>query len=139
MTDAQRPEGRNGRPTDAPTAPQGGPFPVPLVSVILPYQDPRRRPQHLATWTRGQTLPAAQFELGVVARPGEPHRDALRAYLRPHDRLLFAEADGPFPMYAAGAEAARGELLFFTEDHCLADPDCLRAAVAVVGGGEVEA
>jgi hypothetical protein len=109
----------------------------PLVSVVIPYGDPRGRPEHLATWTREQTLPGDRFQVIVVAgrlAPGE--EAALRSYLRPQDRLLRAEARNQFAMYAVGAEAARAELLFFSEDHCLADPGCLEAVVEFFAGSD---
>jgi len=101
----------------------------PLISVIIPFGDPRGRPEHLASWTRDQTLPAEQFELIVVTPDLKPKRDAaIRSYLRPQDSLMTCDRAGAFACYAAGVKAARGSYLFFSEDHCLADPECLEAA-----------
>ncbi|MBL8794362.1 MAG: hypothetical protein JNM56_10690 [Planctomycetia bacterium] len=99
----------------------------PSISVVIPFQDPRGRPEHLASWTRGQTLAGARYEIIVVAHENDAHQEALREQLRPGDRLLLTAATGPFAMYAVGAEAARGEILFFSEDHCIADRGCLEA------------
>jgi hypothetical protein len=121
MIDAQQSESAG----SAPPAPE-----APLVSVVVPYGDVRRRPEHVATWTRQQTLPGDRFEVIVLAGRLPPAEEAaVRGELRPQDRFLRRDADGQFAMYAAGAEAARGALLMFTEDHCLADPGCLETVV----------
>ncbi len=44
--------------------------PTPRVSVILNFYDPRGNPEHLATWTQQQTLPADQFEVIAVTTAG---------------------------------------------------------------------
>ncbi len=100
----------------------------PSISVILPFQDPRGEPEHLASWTRRQTLAPHLFEVVVVTNKQAPeHEKEIRRYLRPKDQLITADVVGPYPMYAIGARAARGSTLFFSEDHCLADPGCLSA------------
>jgi len=98
-----------------------------LFSVIIPFGDPRAMPEHLDSWMQ-QTFANERFEVIVVANPKVTNVAKLRERVRPHDRLLCVDAACPFPMYAAGAKEARGEILFFTEDHCLGDPDCLEAA-----------
>lgn len=97
-----------------------------LISVIVPFGDPRGRVEHLDSWTQ-QTLAAERFEIIAVANPGRIDEAAIRERLRLHDRLLSTSASYSFPMYRVGTEAARGTILFFTEDHCVADPECLEA------------
>jgi hypothetical protein len=98
-----------------------------LISVIVPFGDPRGRVEHLDSWTQ-QTLAPERFEVIAVANPQSISEAAIRERLRPHDRLLSTHVSYPFPMYSAAADAARGAILFFTEDHCIADPECLEAA-----------
>lgn len=100
-----------------------------LVSVIVPFGDPRSAVEHLDSWTQ-QTLAPERFEIIVVANPQRSNLAAIRERLRPHDRLLSTDARNPFPMYRQAAEAARGTILFFTEDHCVAEPECLEAVAS---------
>jgi hypothetical protein len=132
MTDGESPAGPV---THADGPSQGAPPGSPLVSVIIPYGDRRARPQHIASWTRRQTLPADRFEVIVLANAGVECEADLRKLLRPHDRLLLTEGEGQYGMYALGAEAAWGELLFFTEDHCVADRACLEATLRHLAKG----
>jgi glycosyltransferase involved in cell wall biosynthesis len=100
----------------------------PLITVIVPFEDPRGHPDYLAGWTRDQSLESALYEvIVVVSRSDETEFEELRAYLRPQDRLIGVDAHERFALYAAGAEAARGALLVITEDHCIAEADCLAA------------
>ena len=98
-----------------------------LISVIVPFGDPRGRVEHLDSWTQ-QTLAPERFEVIAVANPERMSEAAIRERLRPHDRLLSTNAPYPFSMYSLATKAARGAILFFTEDHCIADPECLEAA-----------
>src|ERR1043166_4486833 len=105
-----------------------------LISVLVPFGDPRGRAKHLDSWTQ-QTLALERFEIIAVANPQSINEAAIRDRLRPHDRLLLTNAPYPFSMYSAAAAAARGAILFFTEDHCIADPDCLEAAARFLEDG----
>ena len=100
----------------------------PLISVIVPFDDSRGKPKHLAGWTREQTLDGALYEVIALTdgRLGTEMDESIREHLRPQDRHLQLEKSATrFAMYAAGAEAARGSILFITEDHCVAEPGCL--------------
>ena len=101
----------------------------PRISVLITYGDPRQHPDHVATWTRDQTLPADRFEVLVVANRDSPHLDAIRTHLRPTDRLILRDGEERYQMYPAAVELARGDLLLFTEDHCLARARCLEVVV----------
>ena len=66
----------------------------------------------------------------VACPPGYPaaELDEIRRLLRPQDRLLRFDHHHDMGLCAAAAEAARGEVLFFTESHCLPEPETLARA-----------
>jgi hypothetical protein len=104
-------------------------YPLPHISVIVPFHDPRGHPDNLMGWTQEQLLEGTLFEVIVAidGTLGPKVEQELRRHLRPQDRLLAVDEQGPFAAYAAGADAARGSILFFTEDHCVAQAGCLAA------------
>jgi glycosyltransferase involved in cell wall biosynthesis len=104
------------------------------ISIVVPTRDrPDALNACLAALAR-QTLSRERFEVVVVDDGGaadlaevvDRHRDSLRVSLdrRPHA--------GPAAARNAGVEAARGELLAFTDDDCLPDPHWLAAMAAAV-------
>jgi hypothetical protein len=99
--------------------------------VVLPLIDDRGLGESaLASWI-GQTLAAERFEVVAVADDARSRlARRARALLRCHDRLVVAPGATEMELYTAGAQAARAELLLFTEAHCLAQPD---AAAALLG------
>jgi hypothetical protein len=54
-----------------------------LISVIVPFGDPRGRAEHLDSWTQ-QTLAPERFEIIAVANPQRSNEAAIRERLRPH-------------------------------------------------------
>ncbi len=97
------------------------------ISVILPFHDPRGHPEHLAGWTREQTLTGDQFEVIAVTNSLDAKlQRKIRQHLRPQDLVVHADLADHFGLYAAGAAAARAPVLFFSEDHCQADAGCLQ-------------
>lgn len=100
----------------------------PKISVVIAYHDERRSPQNIRTWTHTQTFAPEKFEIIVIAHPATQVEPELKEILRPQDRLIVADVpSGPYPLYCVGAAAARGDILFFTEDHCVAEPECLES------------
>jgi hypothetical protein len=98
------------------------------LTVVLPLIDDRGHGESaLISWT-GQTLAADRFEIvAVTPRPGGRLERRARSLLRPHDRLEAAPGAAEMELYQAGARAARGDVLLFTEAHCLAEPDAAEA------------
>jgi GT2 family glycosyltransferase len=91
-----------------------------------------RRPERLARCLRslaGVAPPSGGFEALVVDDGGGlPLADALAGVsARLEVRLLEGTHHGPAAARNAGAAAARGALLAFTDDDCLVDPGWLRA------------
>lgn len=107
------------------------PGPHPLFSVVIPLEFHRGRiDECLCAWTTGQTCAADQYELVVVAPERfEPTRLAgIGSLLRGHDVLLRDASNHDMGLCVAGAKAARGRILFFTESHCWPEPDALEQA-----------
>lgn len=112
------------RPSESPTALQ------PEISVIIPFDDPRGDPRFVQSWTQTQTCASHRFEVIVISSGASSELDAaLRVNLRPHDQLVRTSATNRFGFYDPGARAARGKLLLLTEDHCVADRECIATAL----------
>jgi hypothetical protein len=102
----------------------------PVLSVVLPLVDDRGFGEAaLASWV-GQTLDPRSFEIVAVT---DDSRSRLarraRSFLRPHDRLLLVPGAREMELYQAGGEAARADLLLFTEAHCVAEREVAEALV----------
>lgn len=100
-----------------------------LISVVIPTYD---RPTQLAVCLGGlarSRFPPERFEVVVVddgsPAPLDPVVEPLRSSLRL--TLVRQPNRGPAAARNAGAAAARGELLAFTDDDCVPDPDWLEA------------
>lgn len=111
----------------------------PTISVVIAYYDERRSAQNIATWTQRQTLAADDFEVIVVAASGTKVEPALSTTLREQDRLLRIDKPNPYALYCAGANAARGDILLFSEDHVIAEPNCLQSVQSFFHERNVEA
>jgi len=104
-------------------------------SVIIPLEFHRGLAvQCVRGWTDGQTYPRNAYEL-LVAAPDD-HDTAeiaeIEAVLGPHDRLLRLPHHHDMPLMADAARQASGEMLVFTESHCLPEPDFLEQAEKVL-------
>jgi hypothetical protein len=97
------------------------------LSVIIPLADHRGHAvEAVRSWTRDQTVTPCSFEVVLVTDGGERSVEAqVSALLRPGDRLLTVEQGSLHDGYNAGARAARGAILLFTESHVKAAPDCI--------------
>jgi hypothetical protein len=101
--------------------------------VIIPLESHRGHGVRcIRGWAAEQTFPREQFEIIVASPPG--HRaaelDQIRRLLSPQDRILELAHDHDMQLCAEAAEAARGEVLFFTESHCIPEPQTLAGADA---------
>jgi GT2 family glycosyltransferase len=109
----------------------------PMVSVITTLLFPRSRPLDcLVSWTLGQQFPHDQIELIVVAnsRRGVLERE-VASILRAQDKMIRFDSKNEMALYDAGARAASGTWLLFTEPHCMADPHCIRTLAEYVVAG----
>lgn len=98
-------------------------------SVIIPLEFHRGQIEPcLERWARQQTFPGEQFEIlaaGCRSSLDEETACSVWQRLRAHDRLLVFDEPHDVSLCVRGAKEARGELLFFTESHCLPEPDIL--------------
>ncbi len=108
--------------------------------MIVPLDDHRGFAlRSIEGWT-SQSLPGECYE--ILAPTGGRRRGLLRGVerrLRPQDRVLLAPGAGEIELYQAGADAARGELLLFTESHCLPDKGVAEAVVRFFSEGRAAA
>jgi hypothetical protein len=113
----------------------------PTLSVVVPLYDTRGCARAAVTsWLR-QDFPAAAYELLVAGGPRmRSLGESLRPLLRPHDRLVVCRTDHEASLYAAGADAAAGRILVFTEAHVIARKTALaRTAEFVETTGDAAA
>ena len=112
----------------------------PAISILIPetFEDARSDVAFLRDWV-GQSCEET-FEVIVVATPGRPDfEDTVRRILRPQDQYIVAELSHEMEGYAFGADAARGEWLFITENHVRPDVNCLRQVLAFLADGSTDA
>ncbi len=101
----------------------------PIVSVIIPMEDHRGLAVKTVSSWIDQDIDPALYELIIVVRAniGEV-KDSIRAMLRPQDRLIEHESDET-EQYDIAARAAKSDVLFFTEPHCLASKSLVSEAM----------
>ncbi|HMK10692.1 MAG TPA: hypothetical protein VK461_03875, partial [Acidimicrobiales bacterium] len=103
-------------------------------SVIIPLEFHRGQAVRCVRgWAKDQQFPRDQFEI-IVASPvdhPEAELDEIRALLAPQDRMVSLNRHHDMDLCAKATEMASGEMLFFTESHCLPEPGTLAAADAV--------
>jgi glycosyltransferase involved in cell wall biosynthesis len=105
---------------------------VPLVSVIVPTYQRARLLGNCLQAIAAQRFPREQFEVVVVDDGSEVSpRDVVAQFSRSLDvRLIEQRNAGPGSARNAGARAARGAYIAFTDDDCLPDPLWLSAIAA---------
>lgn len=104
-------------------------------SILIPLEEHRGiAVRCIAAWAQGQSAGRESFEILVAAPashdPGEI--EAIRSLLAPQDRILTCPEEHDMPLVAAAAKEARGEILIFTESHCLPRPDFLEQSLNVL-------
>jgi hypothetical protein len=102
--------------------------------VIIPLEFHRGQAVRcVRRWAQEQHFPRERFEILIASPAGHPpsELDEIRGLLAPQDRVLEFDGDHDMALCAKAAESARGEILFFTESHCLPEPETLASADAV--------
>jgi hypothetical protein len=111
----------------------------PFLTVIIPLPDHRGHAlESIGSWMQ-QTCPRNDYEVIVIIDAREPELEvAIAKLLSPRDQLLRCDAGSLHDCYNAGARAARGQVLLFTESHVKADRDCLGEIIARFAKGDVD-
>ena len=109
----------------------------PRVSVVVPhYHDLARLGLCLDALVR-QNYAADRVEI-IVADNGSPAGEAaVREAIAGRARLVLAPEKGAGPARNAGAAAAEGEVLAFTDADCVPEPGWLAAGVAALAGADL--
>jgi hypothetical protein len=96
-------------------------------SIVMLLPDARGVAERsVRSWTTDQDFAHEQFELIAVSNGSEPDLDGrVSPLLRKADSLLQFPNATRTELYDAGACAARGEFVIFTESHCVVEPSCL--------------
>ncbi len=107
----------------------------PIFSVIIPLEFHRGMAGRcLAGWCQSQDFPREHFEV-ILALPlghAVPELEEARRMLADWDQVVTLPVCHDMELVAATAGHARGELLVFTEAHCIPEPDFLTAAMKVM-------
>jgi hypothetical protein len=98
------------------------------LSVVIPLPDHRGHAvEAVRSWAREQTVKDDSFEVVLVTNGDDRSIESrVSALLRPGDQLVRAQEGSLHDCYNAGARAARGAVLLFTESHVKAAPDCIQ-------------
>ena len=112
----------------------------PEISVIFTLHDQRVEAERCAaSWSRQQSFARDRYEVIVVSDGADRaiEEQAERA-LSARDRLLRVPDANMMELYHRGAQAARADLLLFTEFHCIARPDCLEKLARYMAGNPLD-
>lgn len=119
---AERPEQHGGRARVSAEPRSNGP----AISVIVPLPEHRGYALDCVRSWLGQTVAPESYELLVMADGSEPELEQrVRGMLRPADRMITEPGAHEARLYDLGAQAARADLLLFTEPHCTAESRAL--------------
>ena len=99
----------------------------PAASVVVPTHGRPGRLARLLASLAAQSVPAGQVEILVVDDGSPAGRSPSEASLPPNARLFRQSRQGPAAARNAGAARARGALLAFVDDDCVAEPGWLAA------------
>ena len=112
----------------------------PQISIIIPLFDARIGEEDcVGSWVNQDGFAAEKYEILVISDGASPEmEDRIRTVLRPGDRIERHAPQKVLGLYHTGAQTARADLLLFTELHCVARPDCLKAIAAYFATHEVQ-
>jgi hypothetical protein len=101
-------------------------------SIIIPLEFHRGQVEAcLKGWVFEQTYPREQYEIVAVGCPSSLDEKTISYFknlLSERDRLILFDEPHDMALCAYAAEQAKGEILFFTESHCLPEPNILSVA-----------
>ena len=108
---------------------------LPSVSIVVPTQHRRQMLSQLLESLRWLTYPPRLLELIVVGGDSDPGREAVQSFAHSVDFLVTYRVVPEHTLHSAsfkrneGARSARGHILAFTDDDCIAHPDWISGAV----------
>ena len=113
------------------------------LSVVIPHYNDLDNLRHCLGALDAQALPPGVHEVIVVDNNSPVGIDAVKAVAGSSARVILSEEKGAGPTRNAGAEAARGEILAFTDSDCLPADGWLAQALASgqqaeITGGRVD-
>lgn len=125
--------------TVEPQPPRPTPRSRPRVSVVIPMEDHRGVGlQAIHAWVEEQRCDPLDYELLVMTSERmQATEAALRHLLRPQDRVVRC-GGSDMDQYATGARLARGDILFFTEAHCLPEPETIAQTIDYLDTHDVD-
>lgn len=103
----------------------------PKITVVIPLYDKRVEEEAcLESWCNGQTLSRDQYEVVVTSNGIDREAEnRVDRFLTEPDRRVFRDGENMAGLYHLGAEESLGEWVYFTELHCVAEPQCLEKLV----------
>jgi len=108
----------------------------PRFTVIIPLESHRGQAQAcLRRWAREQTYPRDRYEIlaaGCRDSLDQPARSLIQNELQPNGRLVLFDEAHDMALNAHAATEARGQVIIFTESHCLPEPNVLTIADQVL-------
>jgi glycosyltransferase involved in cell wall biosynthesis len=99
----------------------------PFLSVIIPTHNRLALLKKTLSHVRDQTYPQDHFEIIVVDDGSQDGTSVYLTQLAQQNEVKYIRQDrsGPAASRNAGAQEARGEILVFTDDDCLPEPNWL--------------
>ena len=114
---------------------------APRISVVVPHYNDLERLGRCLAALNAQTMPREAYEIIVADNNSPCGMAAVEQTVEGRARIVTAMTPGAGPARNAGAEAAQGEILAFTDSDCVPEPDWLERGVAAltsadfIGGG----
>lgn len=100
----------------------------PIVSIIVAMEDHRGMGLDMArSWVEKQRCNPNDYEIIVIIdKTTQDLEVPLTKILRPQDLLINQSASSEMEQYDIGARHAKGQFFFFTEPHCIAEPEAVK-------------
>lgn len=105
---------------------------APKLSVVVPHYEDLSRLALCLSGLERQTLPRDTFEIVVSDNASPCGLEAIEQVIAGRARLVLAPEKGAGPTRNSGVEAARGEVLAFTDSDCRPEPGWLAAGLAAL-------
>lgn len=99
----------------------------PVISIILPMQDHRGKAiPAVQSWVENQRCNPDDFEVILIVDDiSKEFEEPIRRMLRTQDKLISQSGFNYVKQYHVGSKHAIGKWLFFTEPHCVAEPEAI--------------